>query len=550
MERRGVAVFVSMEILLDGLPTYAGGLGILAGDMLLSAAELGYPLIGVTLLHERGYVYHEVRGREVLDMEERYDPMEHHKRLDVKLRLDLKSGPIYLGVWRHNITGRNGGIVPVYLLDSNMPENPPPLRGLTSRVYIEDSLEERLLKRLILSLGTLELMEKLGVPVAKYHVNESHGGFLAIELLGRYGLSGAREKLVFTTHTPLVYGHEEYEYGLVEKFYDVPPKVKELSPDRLRLTRVMMQLAGYYNCVSWKFRRVHMLMFPGFKPDSITNGVHHERWTHYRVQELYDKYVPGWRREPFRLATATSIPLREVEQVKLECKRELAEYVNTRGVVERDFDASAFTMGARRRMTGYKRVALVLADQERIEALAKKFNIQVVFSGVSHPQDVEGRREIARILDAMSTYSHLKVAFISRRGVELEKLLAAGTDLWLHTPRPPLEACGTSWMRAALNLTPSLASRDGGVLEAIVDGYNGWLFGSNALSPGEKLDDAGDLEEMYSKLEEILSLSAAERDSYLLAALRIAAAVGSLFNTHRMVKEYALRAYGFSTAGA
>jgi len=537
-------VFVTMEIYVKGLPTYAGGLGLLAGDLLLSAADLGYPMVGVTLLHERGYVWHELVGGRVVDRDEPYDPLEQLEPLDVKLKVELRSGPLYLRVWRRAVKGARGE-VPVYFLDSNVAENPPPLRSLTSRVYIEGSWEERLLKELALGLGALRLVEELGLEARKFHLNESHAGFLALELLKRGGLELARSKLVFTTHTPLPHGHEEFDYELVEKHYELPPLAKELSPGKLRMTRLLEALAGYYNCVSHKFSRVHELLFPGSKPDYITNGVHHARWVHWRVAELYDRFLPGWRGEPGALSRVISIPLSEAAEVKRKCKEELVEYVNSRGYGNGAFEAGKLLAAAKRRITGYKRLTLVLRDPETLEVLAKRYGLQLVFSGTVHPADWSGKEELAKILDAISTLSHTRIAFVGHRGASFEKLIAAGADLWLHTPRPPFEACGTSWMRAALNTTPTLASRDGGVLEAVVDGHNGWLFGKNALLPSEPLDDRAEAGELYSKLAEVAELYATDPKRYTVICLRAAATIGPYFNSHRALSEYAARAYTF-----
>lgn len=534
---------MAMEIYVDQLPTYAGGLGLLAGDLLLSAADLGYPMVGVTLLHERGYVWHDVVGGRVFDRDEPYEPLEWHELLDVKLKVELLSGPLHLRVWRHTVKGVRGE-VPVYFLDANASENPPALRALTSRVYIEGSWEERLLKELALGLGALQLVEELGLEVRKFHLNESHAGFLALELLKRSGDPElVRRKVVFTTHTPLPHGREEFDYELVEKHYQLPPLVKKLSPGKLKMTELLEALAGYYNCVSQKFSKVHEALSPGSKPDYVTNGVHHARWVHRWVAELYDKRLPGWRLEPGVLSRAVSIPPNEVVEAKRKCKEELVEYVNSRGYANGTFEAGKLLAAARRRITGYKRVTLVLRNPEALEKLAKRYGLQLVFSGTVHPADGSGKAELSRILDAISTLSHTRVAFLGHRSAGLEKLVAAGADLWLHTPRPPFEACGTSWMRAALNMTPTLASRDGGVLEALVDGHNGWLFGANALLPSEPIDEDGEARELYAKLAEIAELYERAPQRYAVISARVAATVGPYFNSHRALSEYAARAY-------
>lgn len=261
------------------------------------------------------------------------------------------------------------------------------------------------------------------------------------------------------------------------------------------------------------------------------------------MAELYDKRLPGWRMEPGALSRAVSIPLAEVSEAKRKCKEELIEYVNSRGFGNGTFEAGKLLAAARRRITGYKRMTLVLRNPETLEELAKRYGLQLVFSGTVHPADTGGKAELAKILDAISTLSYTKVAFVGHRSASFEKLIAAGADLWLHTPRPPFEACGTSWMRAALNMTPTLASRDGGVLEAIVDGHNGWLFGKNALLPSEPLDDEAEAGELYAKLAEIAELYAKAPQRYLLVSARAAATIGPYFNSHRALSEYAARAY-------
>ncbi|MEM1508325.1 MAG: alpha-glucan family phosphorylase [Thermofilaceae archaeon] len=540
---RDAVILVAMEVYLEGLPTYAGGLGFLTGDILLSAADIGYPMVCVTLLHDRGYIQHEVKEGKVFDYDEPYDPLDHHEKLSLKLELNLRSGPIYLNVWRHWIKGLKSE-VPVYMLDSNTPENSKNLREITSRVYIENRDEERLIKELILGLGALELVKKLGLSAKKFHLNESHAGFLALELLKKYkNLDEVRSKVVFTTHTPLPYGHEQFDYGLVEEYYEVPAEVKAVSPEALKMTRVLEFLSGYYNCVSYKFSKVHEILFPGSTPDYITNGVHHLRWVHDRVAKLYDKWLNGWRNDPSRLVYAASIPLKEVEEIKALCKVELVDYVNSRAHLNKVFDSSSFIASLRRRITGYKRVTLILRDQELLETLGKKYNLQLIFSGTVHPKDLGGREELRTILDAISTLVHVRIAFSGKRGAKLEKLLAAGSDLWLHTPRPPFEACGTSWMRAALNLTPTLASHDGGVLEGIADGQNGWLFGKDAMSPDEPFDERADLKDFYAKLRGILDLYSTNKSRYMLTSTYAAARIGSYFNTSRALSEYISRAY-------
>ena len=534
MER---VVFVSNEILLGEIPAYAGGLGILSGGIVSSARDTAYPLLGITLVHDQGYVRHEIENREVKFLPDPYEPREFFTKIDRKFFIELKDFRIWFRVWEHKLSEE----VSVFFIDSNVKENPEYLRRLTSRVYIEDTEEEKLLKRLLLGLGALKIVEELKIPCKKFHLNESHCGFLAMELLKKEReISRVRKKIVFTTHTPLPHGHEKFSYSLVERYYEIPEKVKVISPGVLDVSRVLFVLAGYKNAVSWKHWLLLKRYYPNIDFDYITNGVH-TKWIEDEMRKLYDRFIPGWFAHPHRFAHAGVIDLEELGKAKENVKRKLIYLVNTQGYYNKSFDESGITLVARRRITGYKRNDIFFRDVERIESISRKYNLQILVSGVCHPKDVEGRKILQNLVELMSVLSHTKLALLLRNGKKYERACVAGGDLFVHASLPPFEACGTSWMRAALNAVPTLASKDGGVVEAVVHNYNGFLFGKNRFEAGgEEWEDVADF---YEVLENVLSMFRNEREEYLRVCRNALKTIGALFNTNRVLREYIKRAY-------
>ncbi len=529
-------MLVSMEILVDKLPTYAGGMGILSGDFLLSASELGYNVYGVTFVYNKGYVEYEMEENKLVPREEEYDPIEFLKLEREEFKINTREFPIYFRVWSYKL-GKNK----VFFIDTNVPENPKELRNLTSRLYIENSLDEKILKYILLGLGSLEISEKLGLKIDKFHLNEAHAGFLPVELYKRLGeIEKIREKVVYTNHTVLAHAHEEFDYNLVEKYYEIPQRIKEISGDKFRPYRILWNLSSKFNCVSWKHRMVYKRVFPESDPIYITNGVHHVRWVSDEIAGVFDEYLPGWRENPSLLSYAGIIPLKELERAKKNSKELFVEYINSNAYLTREFDTNGIILTVRRRFTEYKRITMPIWDKGWIEYLSRKYDVQILFSGVAHPKDQTAREEMKRILDAMSSYD-VKIALIPRRGVVLERFLISGSDLWLHTSKPPLEACGTSWMRAGINGVPSLSSRDGGVIEIIKDGYNGWLFGEDSYD--WNYPNWGGFDDFKRKMEEIAWIYREDRERYLDVCRNAIKTIGPLFNSHRMVKEYFVRLY-------
>lgn len=532
---------VSMEILLGDLPNYAGGLGILAGGMLSTARDTRFNMTGFTLLYKKGYVRNRIVNGDITFEEDPMDPEEHYIKIKREFYIDLKPFRLYFNVWKYELSDD----ARVFLIDADHEKNPENLRDLTDRVYIERSYEETLLKRILLGLGTLEIVNKLNIPIKKFHLNESHSVFLALELLKRYkDIDKVKEKIIFTTHTPLPHGHEKYSYDFVEKYYDVPKEVKEISPDELHTTKVLFRLSSYSNAVSWKHWIITQKMFPDEKIDYITNGVH-TKWVSQPLRVLYDKYIDGWFYNPERFIYAGIIPLEELKEAREVVKKKLINEIHETAYLNKKFKKEAPLIVLRRRITAYKRNDILFKDIERLEDLGKKYNLQVLISGTLQPTDVGGKEILKNIIAKMSTLNNTAVGIIMKNGKEPERLAVSGGDLFIHAPIPPMEACGTSWMRAALNAVPTLTSRDGGTLEGIVHGYNGWFFGENRFSMEPYTDDEykKDLEEFYNVLEQILEMWKTRNEEYLSIGRNALSTIAPRFSMHRALKEYIYKGY-------
>ncbi|RIB35248.1 MAG: hypothetical protein BXU00_02895 [Candidatus Nanoclepta minutus] len=529
-------VYVSMEFSIGKLPTYAGGLGILAGDMLYAANDLEVPFYGVCLISRKGYARFKIENNNIVLEDEEYDPIEYFNKEDEKISIDLKNLKIYFEVWRYSLPN-----VKLFLIDTSCPDNPTWVRKLTDKLYFENNQEEKLVKDILLGLGALRIFDKLGIEIDKFHLNESHGGFLAIELLKRYNnMEEVRDKVVFTTHSILA-GHDTFSYDLVEKYYDIPDEIKKISQNELNLTKILLELSGKKNAVSWKHSKVTEKVF-GYKIDYITNGVLHYRWINRKLANLFDIYLKGWKKEPSMLAYADYIPDPEFYRIKRILKEELMDYVNSEAYLNRSFTSDRITFSIRRRLVEYKRFHMPLWRLEKLEELNKKYKIQFLLSGAFHPADEYVRNTLKWIMDVMSTVD-VPIALILKRGVEIEKYIISGSDLFLHIPRPPFEASGTSWMRASMNGVPVLASRDGSVIEGIIDEYNGWLFGSNRMDPNEPYDEEKDIKEFYEKLDQIFYLYRYNYKEYLRICKNAIKTIGPLFNIYRTLREYIRRMY-------
>jgi len=559
---RSIAYF-SMEIAFEpGMPTYSGGLGILAGDTLRSAADLKIPLIAVTLLHRRGYFYQRLNASGW----QREEPVQwvvddFCKPLPQKASVTIEGRNVYLRAWKYEVKGLGGHTVPVCLLDSDLPENEEQDRKLTDILYGGDQ-RYRLAQEVILGIGGVRMLRALGYDhIERFHMNEGHSSLLTLELLneeqnhpGRSSVTlgdtdAVRKKCVFTTHTPVAAGHDQFPMDLVHQVighHEVFDTLKEIfcCEGLLNLTFLALNLSEYVNGVAKKHGEVSRLMFSDYQIDAITNGVHAATWTSDPFQRLYDRYIPGWRQDNFSLRYALNIRGEEVWQSHMEAKKELTSYVNRHTNTGMDIDL--LTIGFARRATAYKRWDLLFTDPDRLKTIAQRTNpIQIIYSGKAHPRDEGGKELIRRIFQVKeSLKKDIKIAYLENYDMEIGKLMTSGVDIWLNTPQPPMEASGTSGMKAALNGVPSLSILDGWWIEGHIEGITGWSIGENARGTHEPHDSTKDAVSLYQKLEEvILPIFYNHRDRFIELMRHAIAINGSFFNTQRMLQQYVLSAY-------
>lgn len=562
LENRRVAYF-SMEIALEArIPTYSGGLGVLAGDTIRSAADLHVPMVAVTLLHRRGYF------RQRLDAEGRQqeEPIEWPveeilEKLAARTSVTIEGRLVRLRAWRYPVTGVSGFTVPVYLLDSDLPENAEDDRVLTNVLYGGDA-RYRLSQEVILGIGGVRMLRVLGYQrLERFHMNEGHASLLTLALLDeqvqRSGnptitqreIEQVRKRCVFTTHTPVPAGHDQFPMELVSRVlgrHEVTAMEDVFFfKGHLNMTYLALSLSHYINGVAKKHGEVSQLMFAGYQIEAITNGVHAGTWTAEPFQGLYDRYMPGWRQDPFSLRAALSIPKDALWQAHLDAKRRLLDVVKQRAGVALDPDA--FTIAFARRAAAYKRANLLFTDVERLKNMTKqRGRFQILYAGKAHPKDEAGKAMIEQIIRIGKTLQQdVPIVYLENYNLDLAKLLTSGVDLWLNTPLPPLEASGTSGMKAALNGIPSLSTLDGWWIEGCIEGITGWAIGEEAHDISDAKDRAAaDAASLYDKLERlILPMFYQNRDAFLEVMRHAIALNGSFFNTHRMIQQYIMDAY-------
>jgi len=549
--------YFSMEIALEpGMPTYAGGLGVLAGDTLRSAADLGVCMVGVTLLHREGY-FRQILGPDG-SQQERPDPWQPHDWLDPleeRVVVEIEGQPVTVCAWRYGMRGQHGHEVPVYLLDTDLPENRPEDRHLNQRLYGGD-LAARLRQEVVLGIGGVRLLEALGYDhIDRFHMNEGHAALAALALGERHrngdgdpSVEAVRRRCVFTTHTPVPAGHDQFPRAMARRMLG-ESAMKSLDAlgehGDLNMTELALRASRFVNGVAMRHGEVSQDMFPHYPIRSITNGVHPATWASPPFAELFDRHIRHWRADPQSLRYAVGIPLEEVAEAHRRAKRLLLETVSRQSATT--FDPSALTLGFARRSTAYKRAALVFRDPERLALLAKERGpLQLVFAGKAHPRDEEGKELIRRIFRAAEQLQgRVSVAYLPDYDMGLGRILCAGCDVWLNTPVPPLEASGTSGMKAALNGVPSLSVLDGWWVEGCVEGVTGWAIGEDgpAAGPGDELD-ARHAAALYDKLEGAVMPCFYERPERFREIQRFAISLNaSFFNTHRMVLQYLYDAY-------
>ena len=558
---RKIAYF-SMEVGLEtDMPTYSGGLGVLAGDTIRSAAELNVPMVGVTLLHRHGYFYQRLDENGVQTEEPVQWVVEDFlKPLDPIVTVNLEDRQVRLKAWQYDVNPLDKNGVPVYFLDTDIPENSEWDRALTDHLYGGDAYY-RLCQEIILGIGGVRMLRALGYnQIERFHMNEGHAGFLTLELLkeqceaaGRDSISdedieAVRSKCVFTTHTPVPAGQDKFPMENIKKVLGNHPclQVSDLiTHDRnLNMTYLALTLSHYVNGVAKKHGEVSSHMYAPYRIDSITNGVHVTTWTSEPFRDLFDKYIPGWREDNFNLRYALSISGEEIWEAHQQAKRRLIHYVNRE--TNKGMDTDLLTLGFARRAATYKRADLLLSNIERLKEIHTNAGpFQIVYAGKAHPKDQQGKELIKRIFQAINALnSDVKIAYLENYDIELGKLITSGVDIWVNTPMPPMEASGTSGMKAALNGVPSLSILDGWWIEGCIEDITGWAIGRDSHDIEAKRDTEQDAAALFDKLERtIIPLYYHQPEKFRCIMSHCIALNGSFFNTQRMVQQYVLKAY-------
>jgi starch phosphorylase len=556
--------YFSMEIGLDpAMPTYAGGLGMLAGDTIRAAADLEVPMIALTLLHRRGYFYQQLDPEGQQWEKPVLWPVDDYlEPLDQKVKIEIEGRDVTVGAWLYQVTGPTGYKVPVILLDTCLDENSDYDRALTDVLYGNDA-RYRLCQEVVLGVGGTQILRALGCRgIDRYHLNEGHAALIILALveekLGAEDFKGrppqeiaqaVREQCVFTTHTPVPSGHDQFS----------PELARQVLGDRrwnlmrqcghggvLNMTELGLSCSRYVNGVAMRHGEVSRGMFPGYPIHSITNGVHTAYWAAPSFKKLYDRHLPDWRKDAFSLRYAIQIPDIEIWEAHTESKLALIEYVNREA--NGGFDRDALTIGFARRSTAYKRATLLFRDIERLKDIARRAGpFQIVFAGKAHPRDEEGKRIIRAINDMREALQgHVPVVYLENYDMVMAKVLTAGADVWLNTPLPPLEASGTSGMKAAVNGVPSLSVLDGWWIEGHIEGITGWAIGEKIGPdewPRERLDELH-ASALYEKLEHaVLPAYYHWRDRFIEMMRQTIALNGSFFSAQRMLWQYLLNAY-------
>lgn len=545
--------YFSMEIALsNNMHTYSGGLGVLAGDVVRTSADLKIPLVAVTLVSRKGYFRQEFTpdGRQI-ELPDPWNPEEMLEPLPNIVTVQVEGRDVRVKAWRYNVRGATGGVVSVYFLDTDVDGNSPEDREITSYLYGGDE-RYRLKQEIVLGIGGVRMLENLGINIRKYHMNEGHSSLLAVELLRKYDLdvNRVRSMCIFTTHTPIEAAHDKFSYDIIKEVMgEIIPLdlLKKLGgEDELNMTLLALKLSEYINGVSKIHRMVSQEMFPSYEIHSITNGVHSYTWTCESFRKLYDKYLPGWAYEPELLSRVDIIPEDEIWQAHMEAKRRLIDYVNSVTDVKMDYDT--LTIGFARRATAYKRHTLIFSDIERLRRVAKRGRIQLIFAGKAHPRDELGKKmieEIFRYKQALK--DEILIAYLKNYNVGLAAMMVSGVDVWLNTPLPPLEASGTSGMKAAHNGVINFSVLDGWWVEGWVEGITGWAIGptpeERACMPlGEQI--AMEINDLYGKLEHvIIPMYYGRRGEWIKLMKNSIGKLASHFNSYRMMYRYVTEAY-------
>ena len=554
--------YFSMEIgLRDEIPTFSGGLGILAGDTIKSSADLNLPLVAVSLIYHKGYFKQNIddQGHQI-ELPAIWEPSKTMTTVPEKVNVTIEGRTVYIQAWVYFVESPRGGEIPVIFLDTNLPENSEEDRELTDCLYGGDD-SYRIKQEVVLGIGGVKMLKMLGFQIKKYHMNEGHAAFLTLELLHQFKIDleevwdesfvwnfeVVKELCVFTTHTPVEAGHDKFSYDLYRSIVgDYFPEnvIRGLAgEENLNMTLLALNLSNDVNGVAKKHGEVSQDMFPGYKINSITNGVHSYTWTCDSFKRLYDKYIPGWANEPELFVRVDMVPPEELWNAHFEARKILIDYVNYTQDLNMDYET--LTIGFARRFATYKRASLLFADIKKLEKIASG-KIQVVYAGKAHPKDEGGKK----LIEDIFSFSHklkgkINITFINNYNMETALKIISGVDIWLNTPVRPLEASGTSGMKAAHNGVLNFSVLDGWWIEGHIEGDTGWSIGpeSTEVVPDENANEI-DTSDLYNKLEKIIIPTFYQDRNKWISMMKSAIGKNAYyFNTHRMMLRYVTEAY-------
>ena len=558
LTRTHIAYF-SMELAVrPEIHSYAGGLGILAGDTARSCADLELPVVFVTLLSRAGYFRQQIdeAGRQI-EQPDWWEVERWCEPLNAMVAVDIDTKPVWIRPWLYIHTCPHGHQIPILLLDTQLDQNADNDRSLTHYLYGGDDAY-RLKQEIILGIGGIRILQALGFGIHTYHLNDGHAALLTLDLLNRYrvapeelapgeppyDVADVRSQCVFTTHTPIEAGHDRFSYDLFERllpnFVDLGTLKQLAGDDQLNMTRLALNLAGYVNGVARRHAETTEHMFPGYRIHAVTNGVHVGTWTHPAFAALYTAALPQWQHEPETLVRALQLPDDGIWECHRTAKNDLIELVKTTTGIP--LDPGVPTIGFARRMTGYKRPLLLFEDPDRLTSLASPHPLQLVIAGKAHPRDEPGKEAIRRLHElCRALQGKITCAYLPDYDMRLAMTLVAGSDVWLNTPLPPMEASGTSGMKAALNGVLNLSILDGWWIEACVEGVTGWAIGDD---DGGASDERKAAAALYDKLEHtVLPLYYTDPARWRWMMKQTIGNIAYYFNSQRMMRRYATEAY-------
>tara|TARA_B100001769_G_C22095306_1_gene590882 strand:- start:311 stop:1945 length:1635 start_codon:yes stop_codon:yes gene_type:complete len=538
MGENQIAYFSAEIGISSNLPTYSGGLGVLAGDHIKSAADLGINMIAISLLYKEGYfkqiIDQEGKQKEVYP---KFIPEPLLTQLDQIFSIDLNGKEIYIKASIYNHTSINGNKIPIYFLDTDIPENDSETREITLRLYSGDN-KHRIFQEAVLGFGGMKLLDVLGEnKIVKYHMNEGHCSFLVLDLLKKFNddVEKVRSKCHFTTHTPVPAGHDQFEFKLVKEILgDLVSKelpLPSMQHNKFHMTELGLYFSNSANGVSKLHGDVARKQFPWKNIGYVTNGVHHYTWVSNAFMALFNEFFPNWQTKPELLFEIDKVDSNLLWNAHFNAKTDLLHYANSQ--LSKALDPNILTIGFARRAATYKRAQLIFRDAQRLVELGAG-KIQLIFSGKAHPNDKEGKELIHGIIkNAREFEGKIKIIYLENYNMWLGKLITTGVDVWLNTPLRPNEASGTSGMKSALNGIPNLSILDGWWEEGCKNKINGWSIGTS-----KDADDESDASSLYDVLEKEVIPAFYEDKNRWISIMKNSIKTGVDFTSQRMLIDY------------